>query len=162
MDADPMVTPPLCQARRGSLAPVPEGVGGAGKDLAGPEPIPKDLIQPGLRRHPRELEVERQHQDNVYADLLEQLEALVHGGQQDGLRAGPQHLKGVGLEGHDDRMAADGARAGDRAADDLPVSQVEAVERPEGKDRISEIAGELIEAGRGAQPILPRRLPPAP
>ena len=78
---------------------------------------------------------ERQHAHRVHAELGDQLGLAVQRGEDRRVRAGPDHLGRVRVEGQQQARPAHRPGPGDRGADQLLVPPVHAVEHADGDHR---------------------------
>ena len=151
------------------LAGAPQGLDVAGRLLTEGEVLPhhdldhvqvfhQQLVDVALRRELHEIAGERHHQEDVDAQLLDELGAAGERGQLRRVAAGIDHFHRVRVEGHEDRRHVAGAAGLDRVRDQLGVAAVHAIEHPDGEHASAPIRGNLVLAA----PPLHDRKPTAP
>ena len=101
----------------------------------GVQVLDQDVVHELLGRELGELRRERDHAEHVDAERLDQLGLAGRLGQHGRVRAGPDHLGRVRVEGHDHRRDAEFSGPVDGVPDDLLVPPVDAVEDADGDHR---------------------------
>jgi hypothetical protein len=115
-------------------------------DGGGVEPFGQDDANELIRAEPGEFQVEREHEDRVGAQARQELGAASRRGQQRRMRAGPDHLVRVRVEGdrHHRQLPVVGDLAG--PLHDALVASVHAVELADRRDARAPVGRHLGQA----------------
>ena len=130
-----------------------EGVDGSGGLLAEGEVLPhhhfhhvqaldEQFMDVAVRGELHEVGRERDDQEDVHTEFLNQFRAPRQGGQLRGVTAREHDLHRVWIEGHQHRRHPAGPARLDSPGDDLGVATVHAVEHPDGQHAATPIRGD--------------------
>ena len=136
--------PEPLQQRHVAGRPVPEPEVLPDHDERGVQLLDQHVVHELLGGEPGELRGERHHAERVDAERLDQLGLAGRLGQHRRVRAGPDHLGRVRVEGHHHRLHAELPGPLHGVPDDRLVSAVHAVEDADGDHRPAPPAGHRL------------------